>query len=141
MSDFRDDPKWIARAKLFDYLRHGKIARHEDAERIAAEQGLGALYQPPDPTLYDPNRLSRWTISMAVTWIAWRDLERVRNADNEYRRQCSVWVFKRWRGPVDGAFTMYEGWELEPLTDGTITHLSIAASYPDAKPPFHGVNC
>lgn len=49
-------------AKLFEDLLHGRIDNPDEAERIAAEQGLGPLNPPPEKWVYDqscPNRRPR----------------------------------------------------------------------------------
>lgn len=73
---------------------------------------------------------------MCVAWIAWRDIDRVRDACNEFREHRFVWLFERWKGPVDGGtkFESYEGWRLEQSKDATILELSITESYPGAEP-------
>jgi hypothetical protein len=141
MPDPREDPKFRARSMLYEDLRHGRIVDLTEAQKIADADGLGPLYEPPDKSLYEPDRLSRWTLSMVVAWIAWRDPERVRNADDEYRRECSDWNWKRWRGPENGGteFAAYEGWWLEQREYQTIYLLSMAATYPSAKPSHHSV--
>jgi hypothetical protein len=141
MPDPLDDALLRARANLHDDLIYGRISDLEEAQKIADANGLGPLNKAPDKSLYEPDRLSRWTLSMVVAWIAWRDLERVRDADDEYRRKCFEWIWKRWRGPENGGteFAAYEGWWLERRKYQTISLLSIVATDPDARPGHHSV--
>jgi hypothetical protein len=40
--------------------------------------------QPENLERFDPLRLSHWTLPMALTWIIWRDLDRVRSQYQSY---------------------------------------------------------
>lgn len=144
------DARWKRRAELFDGLLNGKIPDPEAAEQIAAAEGLGPLMAPlPEPWVYEacnPLRRSRWSLSMAVCWIAWRDLERVRNADNEFRMHRYHWMYYDWRNAAPnpeprksaGDAESRGGWRLEQWKKQTLLGLRIEESYEDviaiAKP-------
>jgi hypothetical protein len=42
------------------------------------------LLQPENLDRFDPLTMSHWTLPMALTWIIWRDIERVRSQDELY---------------------------------------------------------
>jgi len=140
-----------ARAKLFDDLYFGRI-EPDEAEDLAEQQGVGPLKPRPSPSVYeanDPNHLARWSICMAVSWIAWRDLDRVREACDAFRRECYSWQRHRWqesngvraraaRRKGEGVESG-EGWKLEKLGDATIEGLLDVELDPDAKPKYHSV--
>ena len=48
----------------------------------------------PPPEKYNPDKRSRWSITMTVAWIVRRDLDAVRNEWDDYRNGCADWVFE-----------------------------------------------
>jgi hypothetical protein len=70
---------------------------------------------------------SRWTIVMAVAWIAWRNLQLVRENCPEFRSECTHWIFRDWNEAVDGGttFARREGWWLETWSQATTARLSM----------------
>ncbi len=63
---------------------------------------------------------------MAVAWIAYLDLDEVREWFVPYRTQCFDWHWQRWRRGFDGP--VYEGWHLEQRSSPTLSLLGISAS-------------
>lgn len=141
-SPWDDDPKEKARSLLFDDVLRGTLSP-EEAEKVAANKGLGALNPPPEPWFYeahDPIRKPWWSLGMTVAWIAWQDLHRVREADSEFRAGFRDWFPVRWRGPGRaGKIVFYNGWQLVARSDATIQYLELVelAEQMDAfkKPP------
>jgi hypothetical protein len=54
-----------------------------------------ALERRKRPALkrFDPEKLSHWSITMAVAWIAWRNIDVVREEWDDYRSECADWGF------------------------------------------------
>ena len=97
-----------ARDMLFDDVLHGRKSPAE-AEAEAAAKGLEPLRVPLDPGRYDPEAETDWTLAMAVAWIAYRDLDRVRECMPAWRRDSEYWFPVDYRLP-DGTRT--QGHEL-----------------------------
>jgi hypothetical protein len=57
------------------------------------EDAAARCVRPP-PEKYDPDKRSRWSITMTVAWIIRRDLDAVRNEWDDYRNGCADWVFE-----------------------------------------------
>jgi hypothetical protein len=57
---------------LISKVQHGELTP-EQAEAEAAANSLPPFEKTPDLAEYDPLMESRWTLVMAVAWIAWRD--------------------------------------------------------------------
>lgn len=75
------------RTDLLEAVQNGTMCPAEaDAEATAL--GLEALSSVPDPSRFDPMREPFWTPAMAVSWIAWRNADAVREAWDDYRRAC-----------------------------------------------------
>lgn len=115
-----------ARDTLFEDLAHGRTDPVQ-AEAKAAEQGLSPLNPPLDPSRYDPMAEHHWTLAMAVAWIAWRDLDRVREVLPSWRRDHLDWFWRSYRVP-DGAggWTVREGWVLERVHKGEAPFMFLA---------------
>jgi hypothetical protein len=139
------------RAQLFEDLRNGhrdgKEFNPDEAERIAAELGLEPLNPLPDPRQFDPHRLSHFSLFMAIAWIAWRDLDRVRAFDNDYRRQHKRWMFReapprrvisrepgRGRRIEEIQSNEPGGWWLEDMKDASLYDLKFEALHRSAEP-------
>ena len=107
-----------ARDLLFDDLSHGRIEPAQ-AELRARELGLRPLNSELDVTQYDPMAENHWTLAMAVAWIAWRDIDRVRDVLPSWRRDHQDWFHSEYRVP-DGAggWSNRAGWILERVHKG-----------------------
>jgi hypothetical protein len=67
---------------LISKVQHGELTPQQ-AEAEAAANSLPPFEKTPDLTDYDPLTESRWTLVMAVAWIAWRDIRRVQESGAE----------------------------------------------------------
>lgn len=66
-----------ARDRLISLVRYGKVTP-DQAEAEAAARGWPPFAHQPAVSTLDPMRDPRWSIVMAVVWIAWRDLNMTR---------------------------------------------------------------
>ena len=89
------------RDELFHRAQIGEITPKE-AEAEATRKGLAPLASRPAEDDFDPRGKSRWSLSMALAWILWRDFGEVRQWDNEYRAECWNWQPLNVCLPVDG---------------------------------------
>jgi hypothetical protein len=154
---YDDENRRRLRAQLFEDLRKGhrdgKAFHPDEAERVAAELGLDPLNPLPDTSQFDPRRLSHWSVCMAIAWIGWRNLDRVREIDNEYRRQRKVWIFRdapprkrilrepgHARRIVEVKSDKSGGWGLEDQQNVSLSLLRIIATHPDARPTVCSVS-
>ena len=62
-----------------------------EVESFARQWGLPPFESDPPSAKFDPLKLPRWNLCMAVSWIVWRTPEDVRDAMDEYRSNCWVW--------------------------------------------------
>lgn len=80
-----------------------RVARGEvtpkDAEAEAEREKLGPLAGVRDPDRFNPFGEDRWTNPMVVSWIRWRDTERVRRQMEGYRAELKKWE-RRGKGHV-----------------------------------------
>lgn len=107
-----------ARDLLFDDLSHGRIEPAE-AEARASELGLSPLNPALEVAKYDPMVENFWTLAMAVAWIAWRDIDRVRDVLPSWRRDHQDWFYREYRVPDDaGGWRKRAGWILERVHKG-----------------------
>lgn len=117
-----------ARDLLFDDLSNGRITPAE-AEAKAHELGMEPLTPTLDPARFDPMRETHWTPAMAVSWIAWANLERVRDCLPRWRKQHQSW---RWHEYTfsDGAdgVRLQAGWVLEQTHKGEAPLMSLSLS-------------
>lgn len=103
------------RDDLLGAVADGVLAISE-AEDRAKLLGLGPLNPDPDPAEYDPGKEVAWSLLMALAWIAWRDIDRVRDFYPPYLQQLRVWrpsTVTRVEG--SGASRTVSGYVLEPL--------------------------
>lgn len=122
------------RDQLFDRAKYGEITGdYADAEAIRL--GLGSLSHKPGPDEFRPEAVTHWTLPMAVAWIAYRDLEEVREWSAPYRAECLHWIWQRWRVGLDGP--IQEGWHLDRRSKPTLSLLRIGAAIDcvEEKPP------
>jgi hypothetical protein len=73
------------------------------------------LRQPENLASFDPLNLAHWTLPMALTWIIWRDLDRVRNQHDLYDRHLRD--ANRLKGPDDEVFARLPPTRLKHLAD------------------------
>jgi hypothetical protein len=117
------------RDDLIDKVQHGKLTPAQ-AETEAVRLGLGPFAACPDPDRFNPIAQAWWDLPMAVAWIAWRSIARVREYWDAYRHKCWDWHFHRWRVGVDSP--VYEGHFLEQRRPATLLHLHLAEGYSSA---------
>jgi hypothetical protein len=107
-----------AREALYGDLANNRTTPNE-AEDKARALGLEPLTPALDTARFDPMRETHWTLAMVVSWIAWADLERVRDCLPRWRQQHQSWF---WRECIegDGAGGVRErrGWLLEQTHKG-----------------------
>jgi hypothetical protein len=122
------------RDELISLARYGKITPQE-AEAEAAASGFEPFEQQPELPAFDPMLESRWSIVMAVAWIAWRDLRLVRENCTRFRSQSTYWLFREWNEPVNNgtAFARREGWFLETWSEATTVRLHLLEAILKAK--------
>lgn len=90
------------RDDILEKLYGGEVSLSQ-AEREAREHDLGPLTTEADPSVFDPMAEVFWTPLMAVAWITFRDVDRVRWATDEYRMQ---WTY--FKPHKKGPKTTYE---------------------------------
>jgi hypothetical protein len=114
------------RDELISLARLGEITP-EEAEAEAAANRWEPFAREPDPAEFDPMLEPRWSIVMAVAWIAWRDKRLVRENWAAFRAECRHWVFKPWNQPVENGtrFARREGSFLEPWSGATTIRLAL----------------
>lgn len=117
--------KQALKDQLFERAKFGKITG-EEADAEAIRLGLGSLSSTPRQEEYRPEAEAQWTLPMAVSWIAYLDLEEVREWSAPYRAACWDWHWQRWRVGFDGP--IHEGWHLEQHSPPTLALLGIGAS-------------
>jgi hypothetical protein len=105
-------------------MMEGKLGA-SDAEKFAREWSLHPFEKCPPKDKYNPLREAVWTLPMTLTWIVWRDLERVRESMDEVRSNTWEWFGFQSRIPLNGGTEWYEidGEELknlEPRGKGTL---------------------
>ncbi|MGC1577505.1 MAG: hypothetical protein WA813_15560 [Beijerinckiaceae bacterium] len=76
------------RDDLIDKLHRGEL-NPDKAMREASKLGLLPLVGNADPSIFDPVAKAFWTPLMAVAWIVFRDVNRVRWVADEYRMKCT----------------------------------------------------
>jgi hypothetical protein len=96
------------------YIPEGVTPEQAEAEAKAA--GLPPFESQPGRAEFDPMDESRWSIIMAIAWIAWRDPELVMRQGPEYRTRCASWVPREWNQLAQNgkSFANRKGWFLEP---------------------------
>lgn len=115
---------------LFERAKVGEITG-EQADAEAIRLGLGSLSRRPGPDEFRPEAETHWTLPMAVAWIAYLDLDEVREWSVPYRAECSYWFWQRWRRGFDGP--IYEGWHLEQRSRPTLSLLVTGSVFYGAK--------
>jgi hypothetical protein len=112
---------------FFDRVRRGELTP-EEAEHEAQKKEIGPLATAPDPVEFDPDEMPWRPLPMALSWISWRNSERVRQHCAEYRETCSVRTPGSWNVPTSDAaeFARIDGYELRKLGRSTVVRLSIS---------------
>ncbi|MFN4210544.1 MAG: hypothetical protein ACK4G5_08250 [Devosia sp.] len=113
---------------LFEAVESGKFSPAR-AEAIAMRLGLPALNPPP---AYDPAKADRWTLPMALAWIAYRDLGEVAKWAVEYREQARAWV------PSGNPFgkVLRDKWDnYRPSIDDALRHIAVDRAYAENMNP------
>lgn len=118
------------RDELIERAKLGEISG-EAADAEAIWLGLGSLSHTPGPEKFRPEAEPYWTIPMAVAWIAYLDLDEVREWYPPFRAACFHWLWQRWRRGPDGE--PLEGWHLEGRQRATLLRLKMGALW-DARP-------
>lgn len=118
------------REQLFERAKHGEISGDE-ADVEAIRLGLGSLSSRPGPDAYRPEAEKHWTLPMAVAWIAYLDLDEVRQWSAPFRAECWHWIWQRWRVGFDGP--VHEGWHLEQRSTPSLALLSIGEAVDAAE--------
>ncbi|MEC5383070.1 hypothetical protein VSX64_19765 [Aurantimonas sp. C2-6-R+9] len=116
--------------ELFERAKLGEITG-EEADAEAIRLGLGSLSRQPGADDYRPEAQTHWTLPMAVAWIAYLDLNEVREWSALYRAECFDWLWQRCRRGLDGP--IYEGWHLEQRSKPTLALLGISAAIDRAE--------
>jgi hypothetical protein len=115
---------------LFERAKVGEITG-EEADAEAMRLGLGRLSGQPGPNAYRPEAETHWTLPMAVAWIAYLDLDDVREWSAPYRAECFHWLWQRWQRGFEGP--VYEGWHLEQRSRPTFSQLGLASAFERAE--------
>jgi len=71
-----------------------------------------------------------WTLPMVLAWIAYLDLDEVREWHAPFVDECWHWIWRRWRIGFDGQ--IHEGWLLEQRHKPTVALLGLSAVVDDA---------
>jgi hypothetical protein len=109
----QDLVRWNRRRdELFDDVRGGKI-EPDEAERIAASEGLEPLIPPADPAKFDPLKLDGWSIMMVLAWICWRSIDAVRDFYQPWRTATPFWFYSETTRLIDGQEVKTAGWALQ----------------------------
>jgi hypothetical protein len=118
------------RDELITKARYGKITP-EEAEAQAKTAGLPPFASQPEFTEFDPMKESRWTLVMAIAWIAWRDPQLVMEQGAEFRTRSTLWQFREWNEPVQNgqAFATRAGWFLETWHEATAVRLTFIEAW------------
>lgn len=105
MNHYREEARHqfvlAAREELLERARNGEITP-KAAEAEAYRMGMAPLARRPADNQFDSRGKSRWTLTMALAWIVWRDFDEVRQRDNEYRAECWNWQPTNLFLPLDG---------------------------------------
>lgn len=104
----------VRQDEIITQVQYGQM-KPEQAEAKAKANGWLPFQRQPQLPAFDPMQESRWSIVMAIAWIAWRDLTLTREQWAEFRAECTHWVFLDRNEPIEGgaAFARQSGWILE----------------------------
>jgi hypothetical protein len=93
------------RDKILELLSRGELTP-DKAEATARDAGCRPLQSRPKPDEHNPEGKDRWTLPMVLTWIATRDIDAVRDQDNDFRSECFELFFQEYKVP-----TPEQSWE------------------------------
>ncbi len=97
-----------------------------EAEAEAERQGLSRLQTRPDPAGFNPDLEPFWTLPMAVSWIAYRTVDAVREWWPEYRERCTHFLYRdEWRSGGSSGF------RLMPYASATLQTLRLSERLDD----------
>jgi hypothetical protein len=115
---------------LIHRVRVGEITP-EEAEIEAQHLGVGPLATKPNPIDFEPAQMPYWSLPMALAWIAWRNIEQVREHCAEYRENWLSWFQGSWNVPTDDGkeFRRIDGYELRSSRRSTVLRLARSESY------------
>lgn len=88
-----DDERQRRTDELINALHNGEITP-EEAENVARLDGLGPLRPSAAPDEHQPDKEAYWTLPMAIAWIVWRTLDRVRQQYDPYRSASPFWFYR-----------------------------------------------
>jgi hypothetical protein len=111
---------------LLSLAQYGKITSAQ-AEAKASEMGWPPFERQPALPAFDPMRDSRWSLVMAVAWIAWRDLMLVREQHAGFRAESTQWLFREWSSPAAGGTGVerHAGYFLETWSKSSSARLAL----------------
>ena len=89
------------RVNLIGLAQDG-IVSGDELEALARTWGIRPFAQKPSEEEYQPQRYPYWTLPMVITWIAFRDMDAVREQINDYRKASWDWQRAERRIPIDG---------------------------------------
>ena len=89
------------RVNLIGLAQDG-IVSGDELETLARTWGIRPFAQKPSEEEYQPQRYPYWTLPMVITWIAFRDMDAVREQINDYRKASWDWQRAERRIPIDG---------------------------------------
>lgn len=112
-----------AQAKLIALANDGKLAP-DAAEQRALQLGCAPLTSRPEPTECNPLERARWTLIMTLAWIAWRNLNVVRESSPEFAEASTTWRGERATlSNADGGLQDREVWSIVRLPARTFAWL------------------
>lgn len=117
------------RDELIERAKYGEMSG-EEADAEAIRLGLGCLSRRPGPDEFRPEAMNHWTLPMVLAWIAYLDLDEVREWSAPYVEECRHWMWRRWQIGFDGP--IHEGWFLEQRAKPTVALLGIRAAIDEA---------
>ena len=94
----REEQEWQRkRDAILDRAKRGEITGEEadaEAEKLGPaplSKRPGRFSTRPDPREVPAGVMAHWTLTMALVWILYRDLNKVREWDAEYCAECWRW--------------------------------------------------
>ena len=115
------------REELFHRASIGELTG-DQADAEAVRLGLGSLSRRPGPEEFRPEVETYWTLSMAVAWIAYLDLDEVREWSAPYRAECFDWRWQRSTRFAQASGLPLAAWRVALSTKPYVTHLSVNSS-------------
>ena len=98
----REEQDWQRkRDALYDRAKRGELTGEEadaEAEKLGPaplSKRPGRFSTRPADDEFRPERMAEWTLTMALAWILYRDLDEVREWDAAYLAECWRWGHTR----------------------------------------------